>query len=178
MLAVCVCLAQADVRLRGRHFRGRRLARFFMGASLLCAYAGGLYLLTLGGRTAGPARTAKLEPLWSYRESLVLFGGTPGVSNASLLAEIILNILLFVPLGALLAFAWPMRFRGLRGAALVAAVGAGCSTAIELSQLVFRLGLLEFDDVMNNTLGACAGYVAYSLLSAAFRHGRGRPVGS
>lgn len=96
----------------------------------------------------------------------MLFGESPRVSSSSLLAEIVLNVLLFVPLGALLPFAWPARLRGLRGAVSVAAVGAGASLAIELSQLLFHLGLFEFDDVLNNTLGAVAGYATYSLLSA------------
>lgn len=143
------------------------MARLLLGIGLLLAYAGGVYWLTLGGRTAGPEPSANLELLWSYRESLVLFGASPGISNAALLEEIVLNVLLFVPLGGLLPFALPGRFRGLRGAALVAAVGSICSLVIESSQLFFRLGLFEFDDVLNNTLGAVGGYLVYSIVSAA-----------
>lgn len=163
-LVVCACLAWLGVRLRGRHARGRVVARRLVSATLVVAYAAVVFWLTLGGRTAGPEPTANVELLWSYRKSLVLFGGPPGVANAWLLQEIVLNVLLFVPLGALLPFAWPRRFGGLRGAALAAAVGACASLAIELSQLLLRLGLFEFDDVLNNALGAALGYAAYSLL--------------
>ena len=165
-LVTCACLAWLGVRLRGRHFRGRAAARRLLSAVLLAAWAAVAFWLTLGSRTARPEPSANTELLWSYRESLVLFGESPRVSNSSLLAEIVLNALLFVPLGALLPFAWPARLRGLRGAVLVAAIGACASLAIELSQLLFHLGLFEFDDVLNNTLGAVARYAAYSLLSA------------
>ena len=165
VLLLCACLSVLNVCLQGRRFRGAGTVRLFLSLGLLGAYAGGLYSLTLGGRVAGTESKAKLELLWSYRESLVLFGESPSVSNESLFTEIVLNMMLFAPLGALLAFAWPKRFRGMRGVGLVAVAGACVSLAIELSQWVFRLGLFELDDVLNNMLGAVGGYLVFSAMS-------------
>ena len=83
------------------------------------------------------------------------------VQDAGLLEQIVLNYLLFVPLGCLLPFTWPGRYAGdgaARGAARVALVAAACSLCVELAQLVLRVGLFELDDVLGNALGAVLGY--------------------
>lgn len=178
VIAACACLAWLGVRLRGKHFGGNAALRRLVCLVCLAVYAGGVFWLTLGSREVRAERSAKLGLLWSYRESLALFGGSPGVTDASLLAEIVLNVLLFVPLGALLPFAWPEHFRGRRGAGLAAVIGACASLGIELLQLVFRLGLFEFDDVLNNALGAVGGYLVYSLLYVLMMRVDGRAGGS
>lgn len=66
--------------------------------------------------------------------------------------DIALNILIFVPLGFLIG--------GKRG--IVA--GALLSAGIELTQFVFRLGVCELDDVLNNTIGITVGCLMATLL--------------
>jgi len=77
--------------------------------------------------------------------------------------EILLNIVLFVPLGYFLAAVLDgsavKRF-GLLAAGLSFVV----SVAIEAVQYVDGLGLAEWDDVFNNVLGACLGIGVYTLL--------------
>lgn len=84
----------------------------------------------------------QLELFWSYK---AWFSG-----NASLGREIVLNILLFVPfgfsLGLLTKKSWLVML-----VALILTVGT------ELVQLIFGLGLFEWDDIINNTLGAGIG---------------------
>ena len=63
--------------------------------------------------------------------------------------DICLNILLFVPLGFLLG-----SYKGIL-------IGFLLSTAIELVQLIFRLGFCEIDDVLNNTIGTAVGALLF-----------------
>ena len=63
--------------------------------------------------------------------------------------DIILNILLFVPVGCLV------------GGRKAIVFGIVLSLGIEIIQYVFRLGYCEVDDVINNTLGVLAGTLIY-----------------
>lgn len=63
--------------------------------------------------------------------------------------DIALNILLFIPLGFLL------------GRKQAIAIGLLLSAGIELTQFVFRLGVCELDDVLNNTIGAAIGSLLF-----------------
>lgn len=62
--------------------------------------------------------------------------------------QILLNIAMFIPIGFLLALK-----KGWKSIP----VALGISLIIELTQLMSRRGLFEFDDVIHNTLGALLG---------------------
>ena len=51
-----------------------------------------------------------------------------------------------------------------------AVLGGAFSTFIEITQYFTRRGLLEFDDVLNNTLGAVIGFVFTKLIIAYREH--------
>ena len=78
-------------------------------------------------------------PFWSY-------------SHPELYMEIILNYLLFIPLGMLLYGAYGERI-GLK----VVLIGCALSVGIEITQLVLSIGLFEFDDIIGNTIGCLMG---------------------
>ena len=123
-----------------------------------------------------------LSLFWSYRRSLALFSESGegihlSVTHWSLLKQIILNILLYIPFGYLLPFAWPKllqnkgrksrlrsvgRFRPFPW--IVVLIGMTLSIATEFAQLLFKSGLFEFDDILNNTLGCLIGVFLYQLL--------------
>lgn len=63
------------------------------------------------------------------------------------LNNILMNIILFIPLGFLIG--------GWKGVVL----GFFLSCAIEVGQYYWRLGYCELDDVMNNTIGAGIGMI-------------------
>ena len=65
--------------------------------------------------------------------------------------EILQNIWLFVPLGAII--------RALTRKKIFLLAPFVFSVVIELIQLVFGLGLFEFDDIISNTLGGLLGYL-------------------
>lgn len=71
--------------------------------------------------------------------------------------DIALNILLFIPLGILI------------GAKRAILIGLALSVGIELTQYVFKLGVCEADDVLNNTIGTAIGFSLYSLFSVLFK---------
>ena len=99
---------------------------------LLAGYLFLILAVTVLDRRPGPKMTYELIPFWSY-----------GVK--SLRMEILLNIILFIPVG-LLAPRWK-----------TVGLAAGYSMLIELAQLVSFRGLFEFDDVMHNALGTAIG---------------------
>ena len=71
--------------------------------------------------------------------------------------DIALNILLFIPLGILI------------GAKRAILIGLELRVGIELTQYVFKLGVCEADDVLNNTIGTAIGFSLYSLFSVLFK---------
>ena len=107
---------------------------------LLAAYIIFILMETIIGRTTGVGRV-ELVPFWSY-------------SHPELRMEIVLNYILFIPLGCLLYLCFGEKF-GLR----VVIAGLLLSVSIEIGQLVFRIGLFEFDDMIGNTAGCLIGTV-------------------
>ena len=88
-----------------------------------------------------------MKPIWEY-DSL----------NYKLMAESILNVLLFVPLGFLAGSA-------IRRKQLLRTVGLcfGISVSIEILQLIAKRGVCNIDDVIHNTLGCFIGYGLFLL---------------
>lgn len=90
-------------------------------------------------------------PFWSYSE---YYSG----ENPNLLPEIIMNIVGFIPLG----FFMKATFHKLRWWQVILA-GFLISLSIESIQYFFKLGIAEFDDIFNNTLGVIIGVALFSL---------------
>lgn len=96
-------------------------------------------------RAAGDVMKYELIPFWSY--------AAIDAGQTELIEENLMNIALGIPVGFLLSFIFT--HRSWWKAALV---GFVFSSVIELSQLLFKRGLCEFDDVFHNTLGCVIGY--------------------
>lgn len=105
---------------------------------LLVAYILFILIETVIGRKPGVGRV-ELTPFWSY-------------SHPELRMEILLNYVLFVPLGLLLYLCFGEKF-GLR----VVLAGFLLSATVELIQLTFKIGVFEFDDMIGNTVGCMVG---------------------
>ena len=147
-------------------------ARIIIGLIILAVYIYGNLNETILGRRGYSKPQIKAELFWSYRASLKIVDGSLRIERAKLLIEIILNILLYVPVGYILPFLIPSVFcpmaKGTHhhwvGLLRVMAVGLLCSAATEISQYYFRIGLFEFDDIFNNTLGAGMGFILYRVV--------------
>ena len=107
---------------------------------LLAAYILFILMETIIGRKTGVGRV-ELVPFWSY-------------SHPELRMEILLNYVLFIPLGLLLYVCFGEKF-GIR----VVMAGFLLSASIELIQLIFKIGVFEFDDMIGNTIGCLIGAV-------------------
>lgn len=75
----------------------------------------------------------------------------------SLFRNIILNILMFVPLGFLL----PFYSDKLKKLYTTVPIGFFATLFIEMIQHIFKLGIFEMDDIFNNTLGTLIGYCIF-----------------
>ena len=128
---------------------------------LFVIYACGNLYFTLLSRGTGTETHLNLTPFQTY---LRLFKEpTPGPSSVSGLASvmlngllpiegIILNILLYYPLGYLL----PILFPKLKPKHVIL-IGCLCSIATEATQYLLKMGWCETDDVIHNTLGTAIG---------------------
>lgn len=89
--------------------------------------------------------------------NLHLFSSYIDAYNSFSLVEwrnIILNILMFVPLGFIL----PLLFNKCRKWYITYLVGLGATLFIEVIQYISKRGVFELDDIMNNALGCMIGY--------------------
>ena len=112
---------------------------------LLAAYMVFVLMETIIGREPRSLRM-ELVPFWSY-------------NHPELRMEIVLNYILFMPLGFLLYLCFEKKY-GFR----VVIAGFVLSASIEISQLVFRIGLFEFDDMIGNTIGCLIGSLVGMLI--------------
>lgn len=112
------------------------------------------YLMLVFGSTVfmrqPGTRQAEYEWFWSWK--VVYHAFEEGYTH-SLFWEILLNIALFVPIGALL----PLASGRKRSIWLALVTGILISTSIEGLQLWLCRGLFEFDDIFDNTLGCVLG---------------------
>ena len=113
----------------------------------------------------GPKAPVALVPLvdtWRQMRDL---------GNREAAREVIGNVLLFVPLGFLLAACLPRARRFLRAVV----VGAGISLAIEATQSLPSVSRsTSVDDFMFNTIGAAIGASIFILVGGALRYRRAR----
>lgn len=104
-----------------------------------------IFLSTVFCRTTRAVREYDWHPLWSYQ---VVENGW-----SELLAQNLMNVLVFVPIGILMGLA----FNNTKWW-IVLLVGLILSVGIEATQYVFMKGFSEVDDVIHNTFGAVIGY--------------------
>ena len=116
---------------------------------VLIAYVVFVLWKTLLCREPGPEYQLKLEPFWSWRK---LFD-----ENSPQLMQVLLNIVLFFPFGGLLFVI--LNEERKKRLLITIVCGVLLSSFIELSQLIFKLGLCELDDVLDNTIGTAVGAV-------------------
>ena len=76
--------------------------------------------------------------------------------HATPVEDLLLNIILFMPLGFLLPYIWPKL-----NAWKTILIGLCVSTLIETTQYLAHWGCLDVDDIFNNTLGTCVGYMCW-----------------
>ena len=113
--------------------------------------------MTLLYREIGDGKL-NLTLFWSYRHFL---------SSPYLRMEIINNIWLFVPLGAILYKLIPRCY--------VAFIPVMVSAAVEITQYMLGVGLCELDDIVSNGLGGIIGVAVCRGIVRTWKYYRCRP---
>lgn len=124
-----------------------------------------LYSSTVLFRPIYELREYNFAPFWSYKAI--------EAGRVELLAENIMNVMVFVPVGLFLGIGIP---RLKWGYALL--IGFCLSSSIEILQFVFKKGFSETDDVMHNTLGCMIGYGIFALAQYGYNRITMRDVGA
>lgn len=118
---------------------------------LFVIYIFAVLWITLIDRESGNRR-ANLVPFWELANVI------KGVERSFYIGQIFGNLVMLMPLGFMLPI---IRKVSLKQVLLI----AFCfSAGIELTQFITGRGLMEFDDVFNNTVGAVLGYKVYDVL--------------
>lgn len=112
-----------------------------------------VYLITIFSRSPAAEADYVLTPFWSY--AFIIH-----YQNRAVLEENILNILLLMPAAVLVCEAAQNR----KAVKWITLGALGVSISIEVTQLVLKRGLFEWDDMFHNTLGAYLGSKAWCWL--------------
>ena len=155
-LSVCSFYTFRDVH--------RKQLKLQQGATILALifFLGIVFASTVFTRTA-TIRRYELIPFWSWYEVIVNH-------SRSLLIENILNMILLFPMGILLPIILDSRLRPF----MVFLIGVIISAVIETSQLLFKRGLFEWDDMIHNGLGCMMGCLVMNAVMRRCRRKRRR----
>ena len=128
-------------------FKGVRTGLRWSSVLLLIEYIFLLFCSTVIFRPTGETRQYDFHPFWSYKAIQE--------GREDLLAENIMNVIVFIPIGMILGSL--LRVKGSWLVALL--IGCSISITVEALQFWFMKGFSEVDDVMHNTIGCIAGYI-------------------
>lgn len=124
-----------------------------------------VYLVVVLGATLGGMRISynegspvNLQLFSSYKEAWYTFSKIEW-------QNLILNILLFVPMGFLL----PLIHQKCKKWYVTYTIGFLFSVCIEILQFITARGIVEADDIFNNTLGALIGYGIFILVDTVYK---------
>ena len=111
---------------------------------LLWAYVAFMYWATVFSRADYEQSSINWTPFWTYK----------AIANGSsyLIADVINNVVMFIPIGLLLSFLITKKYWW-----LVLVFGVVISITIELLQRYLQRGLCEMDDIIHNTIGCLLG---------------------
>ena len=109
-------------------------------------------VMTLYGRNSANSHIVNLVPFSSFVNAKL---------EIELYRSMYMNVLLFMPLGLSLPFAFSGRIK--HCILLTLAIGVLISVGIEAVQYFFNLGRCEIDDVFMNALGVMIGTTSYLL---------------
>lgn len=119
--------------------------------ALFAIYILAVLWITLIDREFGNRR-AMLVPFWEFANVI------KGVRLSFFIGQIFGNLVMLMPFGFMLPVIKKVSLKQVLMISLCFSVG------IELTQFITGRGLMEFDDVFNNTVGAVLGYKVYDVM--------------
>lgn len=159
-LAALFAVAAAAVIFRVKYGKTRKfpLLRALSMLALAACAASILYLTLLRGALGA---AANLHLFRAWREAWNTFEFKPW-------ANVLLNVLMFVPLGAFL----PLSFGICRRPYVSLPIVLAATSLIETAQLLLECGTFDVDDIFCNALGGAVGYLSVmAILSACGKCG-------
>jgi glycopeptide antibiotics resistance protein len=150
---------------------------------VLVVYILGNLSFTIFNREVRPGGYEMLTPLSDFTRAFHLDYGVVGtvrsvmengltatlqsvhIESKQMVREVLLNILLYFPLGYLLPFV----FRSLRRVSLITLIGFLCSCATEYAQLRYHIGYFQIDDILTNSFGCFLGALTGLALVSLWR---------
>ena len=144
-------------------WKGFKTGLRYSVALLLIEYIFLIFCSTVFFRITSELRKYDIHPFWSYK---AIQDG-----REDLLAENIMNVVVFIPVGLLLSIAFKQMtwWKALL-------IGCGISVTIEALQFFLMRGFSEVDDVMHNTVGCLIGYGIYYLFRIEYEKFSKRPL--
>ena len=131
-------------------FRVKTSYSIFVRQASFCLFMGYVFLVLctpIFYREETFEKCYYLQPLWSYS---VLYN--------KLLAQLILNVMLFIPIGFFVGGALKKKH-----IAYAIEIGFALSLFIEITQLITTRGVFNVDDIIHNTLGCVIGFSCFVL---------------
>lgn len=122
---------------------------------LLLVYISAVFYMTIFSRQDHFNSSVNLE-LFCTLEKAVREG------SLEVMRHLILNCVMFIPIGFLLPLTEPKRLSAI---GYILAVGLLLSTGIESVQLFWQIGQCDIDDIIGNTFGTFVGGMAFQLFS-------------
>lgn len=144
-----------------KSFNCKRISKALL---LLCYFLIIAYITLLCRKQMLVADTDRMFPFWSY----VSWAHGDWMTGV----QIIQNVMMFVPFGFILCWCLSgvLKAAPARRCALISVlVSLGFSICIESSQLIFKLGTFEFDDLFDNTLGGFIGVLIFLVASRVIK---------
>lgn len=137
-------------------WKGFKIGLRYSVALFLIEYIFLIFCSTVFFRTTGETRQYDFHPFWSYQAIQE--------GREDLLAENIMNVIVFIPVGMILG-----SLLKVKGSWLIALlIGCSISVTIEALQFFFMRGFSELDDVMHNTLGCILGYSLWLMVHGSW----------
>ena len=116
--------------------------------SMIASLAAADFKKRFAGSYFGGGMFAKIKRFWIYRSQLGMWACFMNIAG---------NVIAFMPCGYLI----PAMFEGRRSFADAVFIGFMVSFIIECTQLVFKVGSFDVDDLLLNTIGAALGYIIW-----------------
>lgn len=131
-------------------WKGLKTGLRYSATLLLVEYIFLIFCSTVIFRVACETMKYDFQPFWSYKAIQE--------GREDLLAENIMNVVVFVPVGLLFGIAFKQMtwWKALM-------IGCSISVTIESLQFFFLRGFSEVDDVMHNTVGCLIGFGVYAI---------------
>ncbi len=132
--------------------KGVEHKRRFVWLLLLAEYVVLIYCTIVFLRPLQEFSAINFRPFWGFHAFLT--------GQNAVMAEKIMNLVVFVPIGALIGVA----NRGLKWYHVLL-ISVLLSVSIEFFQFVLKRGYAELDDVIHNALGAAIGFGLYKAIA-------------